>query len=67
MDFELSEDVQMVRDMTRDFAEGELIPRATVCDDDGPIPMEYRSKALRAMAHCGPRTLPTTSGYPRRR
>ena len=34
MQFELSEDLEMVRNMAREFAEGELMPRATQHDRD---------------------------------
>jgi len=44
MDFQLSEDVQMVRDMTRDFADGELIPRATQHDREGKLSSEVFEK-----------------------
>jgi butyryl-CoA dehydrogenase len=37
MDFELSEDLAMVRDMARDFADKELAPRAKQTDIDGQI------------------------------
>ncbi|QDU66532.1 acyl-CoA dehydrogenase family protein [Engelhardtia mirabilis] len=44
MDFDLNEDVQMVRDMTRDFADGDLIPRATQHDREGTISKEVFEK-----------------------
>lgn len=37
MQFELSEDLEMVRNMAREFAEGELMPRATQHDRDEDI------------------------------
>ncbi len=40
MDFELSEDLRMVRDMARDFARAELDPRATRHDRQGSIDPE---------------------------
>lgn len=40
MDFELSEDLRMVRDMARDFARAELEPRATRHDRQGSIDPE---------------------------
>ncbi|MHC4262370.1 MAG: acyl-CoA dehydrogenase family protein [Planctomycetota bacterium] len=44
MNFELSEDVAMIRDMTRDFANGELVPRATKHDREGKIDPELFAK-----------------------
>jgi len=40
MDFELSEELTLVRDMARDFAENELLPRATKHDRQGFIDQE---------------------------
>ena len=40
MDFELSEDLTLVRDMARDFAANELLPRATKHDRQGAIDPE---------------------------
>ena len=40
MDFELTEDLKMIRDMARDFAEKELLPRATKHDRQGSIDPE---------------------------
>ncbi len=40
MDFELSEEQRMVRDMTREFAEKELLPRATKHDREARIDRE---------------------------
>jgi butyryl-CoA dehydrogenase len=44
MNFELSEDVAMIRDMTRDFADGELVTRATKHDREGKIDPELFAK-----------------------
>ncbi|MCH2106183.1 MAG: acyl-CoA dehydrogenase family protein, partial [Planctomycetes bacterium] len=40
MDFELNEELAMVRDMARDFATGELEPRAKRHDEQGHIDEE---------------------------
>ena len=44
MDYELTEDLAMVRDMARDFADGELMPRATKHDRQESIDPEVFEK-----------------------
>ena len=44
MDFELTEDLTLLRDMARDFAEGELKPRAAQHDRDERLDPEVVSK-----------------------
>ena len=44
MNFELDEDLAMVRGMARDFAEGDLMPRATGHDRNGDIDKEVFAK-----------------------
>jgi acyl-CoA dehydrogenase len=44
MDFQLNEELTLVRDMARDFAEGELIPRATKHDRQGFIDPDVFAK-----------------------
>ncbi len=40
MDFALSEEHQMIRDMARDFAQNEIVPVAAHCDEMGEFPFE---------------------------
>jgi alkylation response protein AidB-like acyl-CoA dehydrogenase len=40
MDFELSEEQRMIRDMAREFAEGEIAPIAAEIDETGEFPRE---------------------------
>jgi len=40
MDFQLTEEQQMIRDMVRDFAESEIMPIAAQIDKDGQFPAE---------------------------
>jgi alkylation response protein AidB-like acyl-CoA dehydrogenase len=40
MDFALSEEHQMIRDMARDFAQNEIVPVAAHCDETGEFPFE---------------------------
>jgi alkylation response protein AidB-like acyl-CoA dehydrogenase len=40
MDFELSEEQRMIRDMARDFAQGELAPIAAEIDESGEFPYD---------------------------
>jgi butyryl-CoA dehydrogenase len=44
MDFQLNDELTLVRDMARDFAEGELLPRATKHDRQGFIDREVFQK-----------------------
>ncbi len=44
MDFELNEDLRLIRDMAREFAEKELMPRATGHDRNGTIDPEVFEK-----------------------
>jgi alkylation response protein AidB-like acyl-CoA dehydrogenase len=44
MDFELSEDLTMLRDMARDFAESELVPRAARHDREETLDPEVLAK-----------------------
>ena len=44
MDFELNEELTLVRDMARDFAEGELSSRATQHDRQGFIDRDVFAK-----------------------
>lgn len=44
MDFELSEEQRMVRDMARDFAAGEIAPIAARIDETGEFPFESVKK-----------------------
>ena len=46
MDFELSEDLQMLRDMTRDFAEKEIAPNADKWDEEHYFPYEEVVKPM---------------------
>jgi alkylation response protein AidB-like acyl-CoA dehydrogenase len=40
MDFQLTEEQQMIRDMVRDFAESEIMPIAAQIDKDGQFPVD---------------------------
>jgi len=40
MDFELTDEQRMIRDLARDFAEGELAPIAAAIDESGEFPFE---------------------------
>jgi alkylation response protein AidB-like acyl-CoA dehydrogenase len=44
MDFSLSEEQQMIRDMARDFAQNEIVPIATHHDETGEFPAETIAK-----------------------
>jgi glutaryl-CoA dehydrogenase (non-decarboxylating) len=50
MNFELSEDLQMLRDMTRDFAQNEIAPFADQWDKDDYLPHE---EVLKKMGELG--------------
>jgi len=50
MDFELSEDLKMLRDMTQDFAQKEIAPYADQWDDDHYFPYE---EVVRKMGELG--------------
>jgi glutaryl-CoA dehydrogenase (non-decarboxylating) len=50
MDFELSEDLQMLREMTRDFAEKEIMPYADAWDNDHYLPHD---EVLKKMGELG--------------
>lgn len=44
MDFQLTEEQQMIRDMVRDFAENEIMPIAAQIDKDGQFPADNFKK-----------------------
>jgi hypothetical protein len=44
MDFELREDQKMIRDLVKDFARKEVIPKAADCDRTGEFPREIIQK-----------------------
>ncbi|WP_027363726.1 acyl-CoA dehydrogenase [Desulfotruncus alcoholivorax] len=44
MDFNLTKDQQMIRDVVRDFAEQEIVPRASEIDKTGQFPLEIVNK-----------------------
>ena len=44
MDFELTEEQRMIREMVRDFAENEIMPIASQVDKDGQFPVETFKK-----------------------
>ena len=44
MDFSLSEEHQMIRDMARDFAQNEIVPIAAHHDETGEFPIETIKK-----------------------
>ncbi|MFH1090226.1 MAG: glutaryl-CoA dehydrogenase Acd [Pseudomonadota bacterium] len=50
MDFELSEDLKMLRDMTREFAEKEIAPNADKWDEEHYLPYE---EVLKKMGELG--------------
>ncbi len=50
MDFELSEDLQMLREMTRDFAENEIAPYADKWDEEHYLPYD---EVLKKMGELG--------------
>lgn len=50
MDFELNEDLQMLREMTRDFAENEIAPHADKWDEEHYLP---RKEVLEKMGELG--------------
>lgn len=44
MDFNLTKDQEMIRDVVRDFAEQEIVPRASEIDKSGQFPIEIVNK-----------------------
>lgn len=44
MEFDLTRDQQMIRDVVRDFAQGEIVPRAAEIDRTGQFPMDIVKK-----------------------
>jgi alkylation response protein AidB-like acyl-CoA dehydrogenase len=59
MDFELTEEQQMIRKMVRDFAEREIVPIAQETDETGDFPWE----TIRKMAPLGLLGLPIPEEY----
>ena len=59
MDFELTEEQQMIRKMVRDFAEKEIVPIAQEMDEKGEFPWE----TIRKMAPLGLLGLPIPEEY----
>jgi alkylation response protein AidB-like acyl-CoA dehydrogenase len=59
MDFELGEEQRMVRDMVRDFAENEIVPRAAQVDKTAEFPADN----IRKMAALGLLGLPYPDEY----
>ncbi len=48
VDFELSEEQRMIRDLARDFAQNEIAPKAKYYDETGEFPREICQKAFEA-------------------
>lgn len=44
MNFDLTKDQQLIRDVVRDFAQNEIVPRATEIDRTGQFPMDIMKK-----------------------
>jgi len=59
MDFQLSEEQRMIREMVRDFAENEIMPIATEIDKEGRFPFE----TFRKMGELGIMGLPWPDKY----
>ncbi len=59
MDFELTEEQRMVRDMVREFAQGEVAPRAREIDEKGEFPHDI----IRQMGELGLMGLPFPEKY----
>lgn len=59
MDFKLTEDQGMIRDMVRDFAQREIAPKAAEIDKTGAFPVDI----LDQMAGLGLMGLPIPEGY----
>ena len=53
MNFDLSEDLQMLREMTRDFAENEIAPFANQWDDDDYLPHDEILKKMGELGMLG--------------
>ena len=53
MNFELSEDLQMLREMTRDFAQNEIAPFANQWDEDDYLPHEEILKKMGELGMLG--------------
>jgi alkylation response protein AidB-like acyl-CoA dehydrogenase len=62
MDFELSEEQRMVRDMARDFAAGEIAPIAARIDETGEFPFESVKK-MGALGLLGLTAAPEYGGF----
>lgn len=45
MDFNLTDEQRMIRDLARDFADGEIIPRAAAADRAADLPLDIHAKA----------------------
>jgi alkylation response protein AidB-like acyl-CoA dehydrogenase len=59
VDFRLTEDQRMIRDMVRDFAQNEIVPRAAETDRSGTFPVE----TIKHMAELGLMGLPIDEAY----
>jgi len=59
MDFNLTEEQKMIRDMSRDFAEKEIIPRGRELDEKGEFPYDIAEK----MANLGMMGIPYPEKY----
>ena len=59
VDFKLTDDQRMIRDMVRDFAQSEIAPVATEIDRTGAFPVEILAK----MSELGLMGLPIAEEY----